>query len=147
MMKTALGDERVAAFLRSAVRFGILSVFSFGLNMGTAVLLHEVFGVAAEIAVLVALVTVLVTNFLACRYIVFDARSGSISRQASGFILTTAAFRGAEYLSFLFFHTLLGVQYLVAFVPIISVSSLLKFLFYRTHLFTSRGKVSPADEQ
>jgi len=121
--------------LRSVVRFGMLSVMSFTLNMGTAALLHEVLGVREELSVLVAFVTVFVTNFIACRYFVFESTERGFFRQLAEFALSTGVFRASEYGCFLLLHSVLGVPYLLALLAVIGVSFVVKFVFYQSFVF------------
>ena len=126
------GITRLAA---SLVRFGMLTVWSFVASLGVTALLHEVLRCPAELAFAVALVTVFVTNFLACRYFVFPSAEGDARRQLGLFTLFSALFRGAEYLLFLLVHTLIGVHYIVAIVAIKGAIVAAKFVSYRTWIF------------
>jgi putative flippase GtrA len=127
--------QEIRRLVGSLVRFGMLTVWSFGLSLGVTALLHEVLGCSAELAFAVALVTVFVTNFLACRYFVFPAAGADARRQLGLFTLFSALFRGAEYLLFLLVHTLIGVHYIVAIVGIKGAIVAAKFVSYRTWIF------------
>ena len=122
---------------RSFGRFGLLGLASFAINIGLTAGLHELAGLAEELAYAVALAVVLVTNFAACRLWVFPDATGGVLGQGLAFLASSAGFRGAEYAAFLLLHTLAGVQYLVTIVIVTGVSTLAKFVHYRFLVFRS----------
>ncbi len=118
-------------------RFGLLGGLSFAINVGLTVLVTEVLGAPAELAFALALATVLFVNFMTCRHLVFKgAAERDTASQFSLFVASSLAFRGLEYAAFLIVHTVLGVQYLVAVVGILVVSMLMKFVFFRSVVFS-----------
>ena len=121
--------------LSSFTRFGLLGAFSFTLNLALTVVLHEVLGAPEEAAFAIGLLTVFTVNFLACRYLVFDAARGDPKRQLAGFVAGSVVFRLAEYLAFLLLHTAFGVHYAVAIVAILVTSVVAKFVYYRHAVF------------
>jgi putative flippase GtrA len=138
--------------LRPVSLMAAMSLLSFTVNLGLSALLHERLGWSEELAFLIAIAIVLLMNFLACRYLIFDAREGDIRQQAVRFLLSALGFRGAEYGCFLLIHSWLGVQYLVAITGILGVSFGAKFLFFGRFVFQSQllkrdggASGSPAD--
>ncbi len=119
------------------MRFGLLGGLSFAINVGLTVFLKEVLGATAELAFALALATVLVVNFMTCRYLVFEGASqGDRRRQLPLFVASSLVIRSLEYATFLIVHSVLGVHYLVAIVGILAVSVLMKFVFFRSVVFT-----------
>ncbi len=110
---------------------------SFTLNLGLSALLHEVVRAPEELAFAVALVVVFAVNFLACRYLIFDAAGGNLYRQLVAFALSSLVFRGLEYVAFLLLHSVAGVHYLVAIAAVLGISMIGKFLFYRGAVFVA----------
>jgi len=126
---------RVAAFIRPMSRMVGVGIFSVLVNICVTTILHEALGVPEEHAYLIGLATVLVMNFLACRYVIFSDSKGDIRRQAVGFLISSMAFRGAEYGCFLVLHSLMGVHYIIGIVAISGVSFLAKFFFFGRVVF------------
>lgn len=116
----------------------MLSVVSFGLNLGITAAGHEWLGLPEELAFLISLGTVMVINFLACRYLIFEASEGSATQQAIRFLASAIGFRSAEYLTFLAIHTWLGVHYLIAVTGVLGFFFVAKFLFFGRFVFRSR---------
>ena len=120
------------------VRFAALAGLSFVTNLGLTALLHEVCCLPEEAAFGIALLTVFAMNFLACRYVVFEGREDRPAPQLALFTLSSAGFRGAEYLAFLLVHSWLGTPYLVAVTLVLGASFVVKFFFYRLVVFERR---------
>ena len=121
--------------LSRAPRFLGLSGVSFLTNVGLTVLLKEKARLAPEAAFAIAIVVVFCINFLACRYVVFDARAQDFRRQLLLFAMASGGFRGAEYLAFVVAHRLLAIHYVVALVAILALSMTAKFVFYQRVIF------------
>jgi putative flippase GtrA len=132
---TLLEGDLVKVDLRRAPRFLGLSGASFLTNVGLTVLLKEKAGLAPEAALAIAIVVVFCMNFLACRYVVFDARAQDFRRQLLLFAMASGGFRGTEYVAFVVAHRLLGIHYVVALVGILVLSMMAKFLFYQRVIF------------
>ena len=129
---------------KQAIRWAIGSGLSFGINVGLAVLLHEVFAVPERIAYLCALVTVFFVNFFVARYFVFESRAGSGKAQLGKFLGSTLAFRGAEYVAFLVIMSLVADDWYPAIIVVVSVVSLtLKFFVYRAFVFKAPQPAVP----
>lgn len=127
------------------LRFGALGVASFFANLGITVALHDLLGTSAEAAYAVALCTVMIMNFLLCRYFVFDARGGSLKAQALQFLAGACLFRGAEYIGFLLLHSLLGVQYVITIVVVQVLAFLGKFAFFSRGAFRVPGETTEVE--
>ncbi len=121
--------------LSAITGFGLLGVASFSLNLGLSALLHEMIGASTELSFGISLTVVFIVNFLACRYLIFDAAGGNPLRQLIAFALSSLVFRGMEYVAFLLLHTVIGIHYLAAITAVLGVSAISKFLFYRGAVF------------
>ncbi len=135
---------KFVATLYAMTGFGLLGLVSFTLNLGLSALLHELLGVSEELSFGVSLMVVFVVNFLACRYLIFDAAGGNLARQLIAFTLSSLAFRGMEYVAFLLLHSLVGVHYLIAITAVLGVSMIGKFLFYRGAVFVKQNNSNQA---
>jgi putative flippase GtrA len=131
--------------LARAPRFIGLSGVSFATNVGLTVLLKEKAGLAPEAAFAIAIVVVFTMNFLAYRYYVFDGRSQDFRTQLLLFALASGGFRGSEYLTFVICHRLFGIQYVVALVGILMLSTVAKFVFYQRAIFVRRREAGGAE--
>ncbi len=121
--------------INNFLKFGGLSGFSFIVNIGVTFFCHEYIGLHEELSYAIALVTVLVTNFLGLRYAVFKAQKSKPGRQFLYFVLSSIGFRVVEYIIFIIIHSWLGLYYLLAIVLISIVFTVLKFFFYGSTLF------------
>jgi len=122
--------QRIGA---SGLRFGVLSATSAVISFGLTVALHELGGVAEEIAYAIALCTVFVTNFLGCRFFVYPGNHRPLFRQFGEFLLSSLGFRGAEWVSFVLLIHLMPYQ--LALVVVQAASFVAKFFFYRSRVF------------
>jgi putative flippase GtrA len=135
-----ISSRSVKDLLPALIRFGTFGSVTFGANIGLTAILHEGLGLAAEFAFAFSLGIVLIIGFVGCRYVIFEAASeGNAKHQAFLFLLSSFGFRGAEYLTFLLLHTLLGVYYLTAIVASLILSFFAKFFFYRHVVFVPIG--------
>jgi putative flippase GtrA len=126
------------AALLGLIRFGAVGAGTFTTNIVLTGLLHQKVGLPAEVAFALSLGTVLIISFFACRHVIFEAGSeGDPKHQALLFLLSTLAFRGAEYLAFLLMHSVFGVHYLVAVTGILLTTFFAKFFYYRDTVFDS----------
>jgi putative flippase GtrA len=117
------------------VRFGLLGVASFFVNLGLTAFFHEVLRWRAEIAFAVPLAIVLVLNFLACRHLVFEATGDGTGSQLLRFVVSSLGFRSAEWVAFVIIHSIAGMYYLSAVVVVLLVSFFVKFFFFRSVVF------------
>ncbi len=143
MMKSAVQHARRLEKL-PAVRFGLQAAVGFPLNIGLTIGLHELAGLAEEIAFCVSLAVVFVINFLVMRHYVYRAGDGHGGRQLAGFAATSLSFRAAEYAAFLLIHTRLGVAYVPAMVGILVVSFCAKYFVFGKLVFGSRKRQTSA---
>jgi putative flippase GtrA len=127
-----------AATLGRMMRFGAFGAAGFVLNIAITVTLTEWLGAPEELAFAVALFVVFGFSFVTSRYLIFaGAIDGDPRKQLVKFALSSAAFRGTEYLGFIMLHTVLGLPYLIAIVSVLGVSFLTKFFTYSTVVFTA----------
>ena len=123
------------------MRFGALGAVGFGLNLAITIALTEVLGAPEELAFAIALAVVFIFSFLTSRYLIFvGAATADPRKQLIKFAVSSAAFRGAEYVCFLLLHTVLGIGYLAAIVGVLGVSFLTKFVAYSNVVFISDGE-------
>jgi putative flippase GtrA len=132
------GAGTTGSTLGRLIRFGVFGAVGFGLNMAVTAVLTEVVGTPEELAFAIALVVVFVFSFLTSRHLIFAGAATSDPRkQLIKFAVSSAAFRGAEYLGFLLLHTVIGLNYLVAIPGVLGVSFLTKFVAYSNVVFTA----------
>ena len=132
-------QQSLAERLFEGVRYLLMSGVSALLSLGIPFILHEGFAVRPDIAVAFGLATAFVVNFVTAKLFVFRKR-GSVKTQISHYTLVSLAFRSGEYLSFLFLHSLLGVQYMIATASVLFLSFGLKFFIYKMFVFSHREK-------
>lgn len=117
--------------LGQAIRWGWLSAFSFLANLGLTILFREVVGLSPPLAFGIALVAVLLANFFALRYLVFDIAHLPLGEQARKFGLLTAAFRAVEWAAFSVIHLATAADYRLLVIAVLLGSSVVKFFIYR----------------
>lgn len=117
------------------VRFVALSGFSFLVNFGTTVFLHEVLRVPAQFAFAIALVAAIVTSFLGMRYFVCPGQQRGIGRQFVLFVASSSGFRFFEYLTFVILHIGIGFPYRPVVVTTLCASLMVKYPFYKARVF------------
>lgn len=117
------------------LKWGILSGFSFFLNIGLLFSLHEFLGLSAEIAFALSLLTVFLANFFILRYYIFKSGETNWKYQFIYFFYASICFRVLEYSFFLILHSWFGIYYLLTAIIILGLSSISKFLFYRSFVF------------
>lgn len=137
------GRLRASPLAGQAARFGVMTGLSAAMTLGIPVLLHEGLGVREEAAVAAAFATAFCVNFLVARRYVFRS-DGRASGEVARFALTTAAFRGAEYLAFLALLRGLGLPYLAALLVVLPASAVAKFVVLRLLVFARRGGAAGA---
>lgn len=120
------------------VRFGMLAGMSAVVTIGLPVLLHEIFGVSPQRAAAIAFVTAFFLNFVSLRRLVFRSEHGA-GRDLVTFAVSSLVFRAGEYLLFLLLTLVLHVQYVVALVVVLSLSTVLKFVWYRKVMHVGRA--------
>ena len=119
-------------------------MLSAGLSIGLTALLHEVLSASPELGYGIALVTVFIVNFLTLRQYIFRDGRGHVGKQLGMHALTSASFRGSEYLGFLVLHTWLGVYYLLAVLIVQTIAFVGKFVVYSRLVFPVRN--APVEE-
>ena len=123
------------ATLKRGARMAVMSVVSFVLNLGIFASITRVMFWPAEVAALIAISILTLLNFGACRYWIFDARSGDTSRQFLGFSLATIGFRLTELTIFSVVYRLTHVNEVVVYGVVLAVSFMAKLLFFETKVF------------
>jgi hypothetical protein len=126
--------------LKALFRFFQFSCVSFLTSFGLTLALHEWGQLPEEAAFAMALVVVLVLNFVLMRSYVYEAKTGTILKQFGLYLCSAGAFRAAEYSAFLVWHTWWGSDYRLALVGITGISAGLKFFYYRM-LFERGGRL------
>lgn len=129
-MKGSASNGHVLEGFRYLVMSGMSAVLSLGLPF----LLHEGFAVRPDIAVACGLASAFVMNFFVARFFVFR-KKGPVKRQLGRFAFVSFAFRSGEYLAFLFLHSVLGIQYMIANASVLFLSFCLKFFVYKIFVF------------
>jgi putative flippase GtrA len=136
-----LGESRwlsLRSVFYEAVRFVGMGFISFPLGLGISALCHEVLGWPEEIAVATAIGILLILNFFLSRIYVFRSIK-SVRSQLVRFVAVALTMRGAEYLLFLLLLRVIHVPYLVAMATALVISLGIKFVIYRTWVFSSGG--------
>lgn len=128
--KVKFCDVMFLNIIHKIFRFGIMTAFSAGVNMGGSIALKELAGFSPEQAFAIALITVFVLNFYLLRYFVFYGRNQKISKQVMKYTIFAICFRGTEYIGFLIIFKLIVFDYKLAILIILVVSLVMKFIFY-----------------
>ena len=125
------------------LRFGVTTVLSLVSGVAYLVVCHEGFGLSEKTSALISIVLVASQNFVAFRYYVYRPREGQNNkRMLSRYILSVFVFRGLEYVGFVLLIDFFHVQYILALVSLRFVLMLMKFVVYRTTIFTERASPS-----
>lgn len=126
-------SERTGAPLR----FVLLGAISFTTNLCITAGLHELAGVSPDVSFAVGLTTVFALNFAVMRWWVFPDSGLAMTRQLAGFAMTSAVFRGSEFLVFLLLRHFGGTYYLFAAGGTLCFSMVMKYFVYGSWLFAS----------
>jgi putative flippase GtrA len=139
----SLGNEsKIARSLRllpEMARFVGSGLLAFPVGLGVSALCHEVFGWRVEFATAAAIGALLLINFGLGRVFVFRS-TGRIAYQFPRFLSIALVMRGAEYLMVIGLLKLARVPYLGALTASLVMSSLIKFLLYRSWVFPRLAK-------
>jgi len=115
----------------SAIRYLLASAFSFAVNLGLTVFVHEVWGAGEEAAFAIALLVVFVINFFALRYYIYEGQQGRLWTQFWTYTGSAIGFRLSEYCPFLLLHSCLRIEYRVVVAGVMLSSFAVKFFYYR----------------
>lgn len=118
-------------------RFLMVTAMSALVTLGLPIILHEVAGLSPPIAVGIAFVVAFCFTFVSTRRLVF-ASDGSVGRDLTIFVASTAAFRLSEYFVFLILSEKFAVHYVVALVFTLTISSVSKFFWYKQAFGSNR---------
>jgi len=124
-------------FHRPLARFLAATALLFATNLGLTVLLHELLGLSERLAFAIALATAFGLGFLLMRHFIYRAASGSLTRQFLLYAPSAAAFRGAEYLTFLLLSTFTSLDYRLLVVLVLGTTFISKFFYYGAAVFRS----------
>lgn len=113
-----------------AMRFMVSTGFSATLSFLFPIMLHEWFGIDTDVAVAIGFATAYVGNIFLLRVFVFRSR-GPWRRQTMRYVATNGVFRLAEYGAFYALSNLVQLDYRLAILFVLAVSSGLKFIAYR----------------
>jgi len=120
------------------IRYLVATALSFVLNLGLTSLMHEVMLLSEELSFGIALIVVMVNNFVMLRYYVFTAREQRILTQATAYVASSIGFRGAEYALFIIMHQAMGVHYLASVSVALVISFVSKFVLDRAMEFRTQ---------
>ena len=129
MVRKFLRSERAGEIFR----YGLATALSATVTLGLPVLLHQVFGVPARIAVGIAFAAAFVLNFVSTRGFVFKS-TGRARPELVRYVIASAGFRLAEYLAFLALYEL-GLVYFVAQIIVVVASLSLKFATFKRFVY------------
>jgi putative flippase GtrA len=127
--------------MASFPKYAGVGVLSFATNLSITAMLHELLGVPAELAFAAALATVIALNYILARRFIYSS-SGPVLTELSRFLGATAGFRIMEYVMFLAFHSLLGINYLVSIMLLTSISFVSKYFAYKHLVFNGSDQIS-----
>jgi putative flippase GtrA len=127
--------REISVLFGQLFKWGFLSGFSFFLNIGLLFTIHEFIGLSEEVAFALSLLTVFLANFIILRNYIFKTGESNWKRQFIYFFYASLCFRILEYLLFLILHSWFRTYYLLAAIIILGLSSISKFLFYRSFVF------------
>lgn len=119
-------------------RFGKLSVVSFAINLGLTITLHEWVGLATTLSFAITILFLYFFNFGAMRLYVFPVRAQrghSVVKQATCFLISSAAFRALDYAAFLVLHLVFGFYYIATIIIVSGISFIVKYFFYNRWIF------------
>ena len=128
--------EKYRSFRESKVfRFALLGAVSFAANLGLTYYFVDVLRLRPEMGFPASLASVLLLNFAANRWFVFEATEQSLGGQFLTFLVSSLLFRICEYGLFLLVFSLIGFGYLPIVATILVTSFCLKFIIFKTHIF------------
>lgn len=119
-----------AGLIDHVVRFGMTSGLSAALSLGLPVLLHEGLGIAVQIAVATGFATSYLANFVMLRSFVFRSQK-SLKADLPRYLVVNGSFRVIEYFAFLGLYEGLSMNYALAVLIILTLSTIMKFFGYR----------------
>lgn len=127
-------DHRIGQILR----FGATSGMSAAITVGLPVVLHEGLGVTPQRGAAIAFCVAFLVNFFSLRRLVFRSATG-LGRDLGLFVISSLAFRTAEYVAFLALTTIAHIYYVAALVGVLGVSTVAKFFWYRKALHRKKA--------
>jgi putative flippase GtrA len=94
------------------------------------IFLHEIMRLPANLSVGIGFLSAYVLNFVMLRSFVFRS-SSTFRSDAMRYFPINAVFRFTEYFFFLILHSGIGINYIVANLTILTISTFVKFFSYR----------------
>lgn len=119
-------------------RMAMMSVISYGVNIGLFALFAKIVGLPPELSAVVTVIVIMVINFSACKYWIFEVRNGSIRQQFARFAVLTLVFRGAELGMFFLIYRLTNLDELLVYPMVLAISFFAKIFFFGRAVF---GKI------
>jgi putative flippase GtrA len=135
---SASGAKRLRGLIFEAARFVGSGLIVFPVGLLVSAFCHEVLGWREEYSAFVAVAVLLVVNFVLGRVFVFRSTERA-SAQFPRFLAIALVMRGVEYLMFLAAFRFAKLNYLLAMVAALVISSAIKFALYRTWVFKANG--------
>ncbi len=116
-----------------AARYVLSSFLTVPFSLLLPIALHEWAGLSPNLSVAVGLMAAFAMGFLTTRYFVFRS-GGAPWGQLFRLVVSSLAFRAAEYVAFVVLHTL-GMQYAIALVLVLGTSFGAKFFVQRNYVY------------
>lgn len=132
--------------IRQLIRFAGVGILTFAVGIGVTALVHEVLRQPEELGAAISLVVLLFLGFFLSRNFTFSS-TGRVRHQAWKFLFVAGAMRGFEYLLFLTFFSILGLNYLIALALGLGISFFAKFILYRNWIFADTVPKPNNDEK
>jgi putative flippase GtrA len=126
---------------KQILRYGMLIPTSMVINLGVTYSLERYVGLTESISYALALISLLVFNFISFRYFVFKDKKQRMVRQWSTFLSYNLGLRVLEYLLWHPVRYLLSVyewHYLFANVVVSVIFTILKYFVYSQKVFTDK---------
>ena len=119
---------------RQTFRYLTTTIQSAAITLGLPWVLHDFGNVTEKKAVAIAFLCAFFINFFILKYWVFRSKNQT-SSQLLTFAITSALFRGAEYLAFILLLHFLQINYLVSIFLILCISLICKFMVQKHMIF------------
>ena len=136
-MSITLNSPTIARYLPTFSRWTAFSIISFLSVLALTIVSREILKVPARYAIALPLFYSIIANFFICRHLVFLRQTESIFPQFVKYLCSVAGFRFADFLLFWLLVEFLNVWYVVAVLLVLPATFVLKFLFFRSIVFTT----------
>ncbi len=115
-------------------KFGLAGVASLGIVLGVTSAGVTV-GLETHLAYGLALCTAIGTNFLICRWFIFETHGQPLGSEFLRFVASVGVWRLVEFAGFIVLFDWFGVSYQVAVVSLAMVMFVVKFVWCRVFVF------------